>query len=138
MREALCELELPYILQNVGTGSQRTKLLVDSSGFQEVSFSLCRISTLFTIFSQSLFFVCLEMYFSACHNAASYACRLHLLMITVPYNTLKVLEPNLEAVLTSSYSHYKCFPCMYLLSICLCHEKITNKKYSFIFLCIYY
>jgi len=79
VREALCELELPYILQNVGTGSQRTKLLGDASGFQEVSFSLCRISTLFTIFlvSQSLFFVCVEMYFSACHNAASYACCLH-------------------------------------------------------------
>ncbi|KAJ6877777.1 hypothetical protein NC651_030506 [Populus alba x Populus x berolinensis] len=38
VREALCELELPYILQNVGTGSQRTKLLVDSSGFQEVPY----------------------------------------------------------------------------------------------------
>ncbi|KAJ6763539.1 THIOREDOXIN FAMILY PROTEIN [Salix purpurea] len=38
VREALCELELPYILQNVGTGSQRTKLLVDVSGFQEVPY----------------------------------------------------------------------------------------------------
>lgn len=38
VREALCELELPYILQNVGTGSQRTKLLVDASGFQEVPY----------------------------------------------------------------------------------------------------
>ncbi|KAJ6693144.1 hypothetical protein OIU85_003955 [Salix viminalis] len=38
VREALCELELPYILQNVGTGSQRTNLLVDVSGFQEVPY----------------------------------------------------------------------------------------------------
>ncbi|KAJ6360578.1 hypothetical protein OIU77_004573 [Salix suchowensis] len=38
VREALCELELPYVLQNVGTGSQRTKLLVDVSGFQEVPY----------------------------------------------------------------------------------------------------
>lgn len=38
VREALCELELPYILQNVGTGSHRTKLLVDASGFQEVPY----------------------------------------------------------------------------------------------------
>lgn len=36
VREALCELELPYILQNVGNGSPRTKLLVDISGSKEV------------------------------------------------------------------------------------------------------
>lgn len=37
VREALCELELPYILQNVGEGSLRSKLL-DASGCKEVSF----------------------------------------------------------------------------------------------------
>ncbi|EOY17051.1 Thioredoxin family protein isoform 5, partial [Theobroma cacao] len=37
VREALCELELPYILQNVGEGSRRTKLLLDASGSKEVS-----------------------------------------------------------------------------------------------------
>lgn len=36
VREALCELELPYILQNVGDGSSRTKLLVDITGSKEV------------------------------------------------------------------------------------------------------
>lgn len=36
VREALCELELPYILQNVGQGSLRSKLLVDASGSKEV------------------------------------------------------------------------------------------------------
>ncbi|KDP45650.1 hypothetical protein JCGZ_17257 [Jatropha curcas] len=38
IREALCELELPYILQNVGAGSKRAKLLLDVSGSQEVPF----------------------------------------------------------------------------------------------------
>lgn len=38
VREALCELELPYILQNVGNGSPRTKLLVDISGSKEVPY----------------------------------------------------------------------------------------------------
>ncbi|KAF2296947.1 hypothetical protein GH714_013469 [Hevea brasiliensis] len=38
VREALCELELPYILQNVGAGSQRTNLLLEVSGSQEVPF----------------------------------------------------------------------------------------------------
>lgn len=36
VREALCELELPYILQNVGEGSLRSKILVDASGSKEV------------------------------------------------------------------------------------------------------
>ncbi|XVF30152.1 hypothetical protein REPUB_Repub16aG0032600 [Reevesia pubescens] len=38
VREALCELELPYILHNVGEGSQRTKLLLDASGSKEVPY----------------------------------------------------------------------------------------------------
>ncbi|XP_004301462.1 PREDICTED: uncharacterized protein LOC101297355 [Fragaria vesca subsp. vesca] len=38
VREALCELELPYILQNVGQGSLRSKLLVDASGSKEVPY----------------------------------------------------------------------------------------------------
>ncbi|MBA0659617.1 hypothetical protein Goklo_011732 [Gossypium klotzschianum] len=37
VREALCELELPYILHNVGEGSQRMKLLLKASGSEEVS-----------------------------------------------------------------------------------------------------
>ncbi|GMN45390.1 hypothetical protein TIFTF001_014572 [Ficus carica] len=36
VREALCELELPYILQNVGEGSFRSKFLVDIAGSKEV------------------------------------------------------------------------------------------------------
>ncbi|KAK0603980.1 hypothetical protein LWI29_010844 [Acer saccharum] len=38
VREALCELELPYILHNVGEGSSRTKLLLDASGSEEVPY----------------------------------------------------------------------------------------------------
>ncbi|XP_039688391.1 uncharacterized protein [Medicago truncatula] len=38
VREALCELELPYILQNVGEGSRRMKLLFDASGSKEVPY----------------------------------------------------------------------------------------------------
>ncbi|KAE9614476.1 hypothetical protein Lal_00012331 [Lupinus albus] len=38
VREALCELELPYILQNVGEGSCRMKLLVDTSGSKQVPY----------------------------------------------------------------------------------------------------
>lgn len=38
VREALCELELPYILQNVGDGSPRIKLLIDVSGSKEVPY----------------------------------------------------------------------------------------------------
>ncbi|KAG7015883.1 hypothetical protein SDJN02_20986 [Cucurbita argyrosperma subsp. argyrosperma] len=38
VREALCELELPYILHNVGEGSLRTKLLLDVSGSKEVPY----------------------------------------------------------------------------------------------------
>ncbi|CAL5187299.1 unnamed protein product [Lathyrus oleraceus] len=38
VREALCELELPYILQNVGEGSRRTKLLLDAAGSKEVPY----------------------------------------------------------------------------------------------------
>ncbi|XP_057983662.1 uncharacterized protein LOC131168340 [Malania oleifera] len=38
VREALCELELPYILQNMGEGSWRTKLLLEASGSKEVPF----------------------------------------------------------------------------------------------------
>ncbi|KAA8538760.1 hypothetical protein F0562_028345 [Nyssa sinensis] len=38
VREALCELELPYILQNVGTGSPRTRLLLETSGSKEVPY----------------------------------------------------------------------------------------------------
>ncbi|GFQ00620.1 lysine histidine transporter-like 5 [Phtheirospermum japonicum] len=38
VREALCELELPYILQNVGRGSTRAKLLYEISGSNEVPY----------------------------------------------------------------------------------------------------
>jgi anaphase-promoting complex subunit 7 len=38
VRETLCELEIPYILQNVGEGSLRTKLLLDTSGSKEVPY----------------------------------------------------------------------------------------------------
>ncbi|KAL5559843.1 hypothetical protein UlMin_036054 [Ulmus minor] len=38
VREALCELEIPYILQNVGEGSFRSKLLVDTIGSKEVPY----------------------------------------------------------------------------------------------------
>lgn len=38
VREALCELELPYILQNVGEGSSRSKFLVNAVGSKEVSY----------------------------------------------------------------------------------------------------
>lgn len=38
VREALCELELPYILQNVGEGSHRMKLLLDAYGSKEVPY----------------------------------------------------------------------------------------------------
>jgi anaphase-promoting complex subunit 7 len=38
VHEALCELELPYILQNVGEGSRRMKLLLEASGSKEVRF----------------------------------------------------------------------------------------------------
>ncbi|CAA0837665.1 Thioredoxin family protein [Striga hermonthica] len=38
VREALCELELPYILQNVGQGSRRAKLLHEISGSKQVPY----------------------------------------------------------------------------------------------------
>ncbi|KAL7081153.1 hypothetical protein ACP275_14G021400 [Erythranthe tilingii] len=38
VREALCELELPYILQSVGQGSKRAKLLYEMSGSKEVPY----------------------------------------------------------------------------------------------------
>ncbi|KAM4068429.1 hypothetical protein ACB094_12G011100 [Castanea mollissima] len=38
VREALCELELAYILHNVGEGSTRTKLLLDASQSKEVPY----------------------------------------------------------------------------------------------------
>ncbi|CAL1409916.1 unnamed protein product [Linum trigynum] len=38
VREALCELEIPYILRNVGSGSRSTKSLLDVYGSQEVPF----------------------------------------------------------------------------------------------------
>lgn len=38
VREALCELELPYILQNVGDGSKQKKLLLEASGSEEVPY----------------------------------------------------------------------------------------------------
>ncbi|GAV79360.1 GST_N_3 domain-containing protein [Cephalotus follicularis] len=38
VREALCELELAYFLQNVGQGSQRIKLLLEASGSKEVPY----------------------------------------------------------------------------------------------------
>ncbi|XP_062097497.1 uncharacterized protein LOC133803461 isoform X1 [Humulus lupulus] len=36
VREALCELEVPYILQNVGEGSSRSKILISAIGSKEV------------------------------------------------------------------------------------------------------
>nr|GMD24563.1 uncharacterized protein LOC109171805 [Ipomoea batatas] len=38
VREALCELELPYILHNVGNGSRRENLLLEKSGKSEVPY----------------------------------------------------------------------------------------------------
>ncbi|KAL0351278.1 UNVERIFIED_CONTAM: hypothetical protein Scaly_1516500 [Sesamum calycinum] len=38
VREALCELELPYVLQSVGNGSKRAKLLYEMSGSEEVPY----------------------------------------------------------------------------------------------------
>nr|GMD21620.1 putative thioredoxin-like protein [Ipomoea batatas] len=38
VREALCELELPYILHNVGNGSRRANLLLEKSGKSEVPY----------------------------------------------------------------------------------------------------
>lgn len=38
VREALCELELPYILQNVGQGSNQIKSLLQASGSTEVPY----------------------------------------------------------------------------------------------------
>ncbi|KAI4388892.1 hypothetical protein MLD38_001181 [Melastoma candidum] len=38
VREALCELELPYILQNAGEGSVREKFLVELSGSKQVPY----------------------------------------------------------------------------------------------------
>ncbi|KMZ72564.1 Glutathione S-transferase domain-containing protein [Zostera marina] len=42
VREALCELELPYILHNAGKGSSRYDLLVKSSGSSEVPYLIDR------------------------------------------------------------------------------------------------
>ncbi|KAJ8618686.1 hypothetical protein MRB53_014872 [Persea americana] len=38
VREALCELELPYILHNVGEGSPKSDLLIQKSGSKEVPY----------------------------------------------------------------------------------------------------
>ncbi|KAL6845790.1 hypothetical protein ACP4OV_024365 [Aristida adscensionis] len=38
VREALCELELPYVLQNVGEGSKKMDLLVGKSGSKQVPY----------------------------------------------------------------------------------------------------
>ncbi|KAJ0977216.1 hypothetical protein J5N97_012690 [Dioscorea zingiberensis] len=38
VREALCELELPYILHNVGQGSSKSELLVKLSGSEEIPY----------------------------------------------------------------------------------------------------
>ncbi|KAK4385578.1 hypothetical protein Sango_2681800 [Sesamum angolense] len=38
LRAALCELELPYVLQSVGNGSKRAKLLYEMSGSEEVPY----------------------------------------------------------------------------------------------------
>lgn len=40
VREALCELELPYTLQSVGQGSNRERQLIEISGSKEVSLCL--------------------------------------------------------------------------------------------------
>lgn len=39
VREALCELELPYVLYNIGEGSTRMKSLLNASGSNKVYFS---------------------------------------------------------------------------------------------------
>lgn len=38
VREALCELELPYILRNIGEGSSNAELIVMASGSKEVPY----------------------------------------------------------------------------------------------------
>ncbi|KAK3142523.1 hypothetical protein QOZ80_4BG0347640 [Eleusine coracana subsp. coracana] len=38
VREALCELELPYVLQNVGEGSSKMDLLIKKSGSKQVPY----------------------------------------------------------------------------------------------------
>ncbi|KAL1196015.1 hypothetical protein V5N11_021706 [Cardamine amara subsp. amara] len=38
VREALCELELPYVLHNIGEGSARMRLLLNASGSNKVPF----------------------------------------------------------------------------------------------------
>uniref|UniRef100_A0A0C9RQ24 TSA: Wollemia nobilis Ref_Wollemi_Transcript_26295_1278 transcribed RNA sequence n=1 Tax=Wollemia nobilis TaxID=56998 RepID=A0A0C9RQ24_9CONI len=38
VREALCELELPYILHNVGKGSSKTKILLELTGSEKVPY----------------------------------------------------------------------------------------------------
>jgi anaphase-promoting complex subunit 7 len=38
VREALCELELPYVLHNIGEGSTRMKSLLNASGSNKVPF----------------------------------------------------------------------------------------------------
>ncbi|QHO44309.1 uncharacterized protein DS421_5g170100 [Arachis hypogaea] len=48
VREALCELELPYTLQNVGEGSRQIKLLLDASGSKEVRFRSTKLLTSLT------------------------------------------------------------------------------------------
>ncbi|KAK3034099.1 hypothetical protein RJ639_034079 [Escallonia herrerae] len=40
VREALCELELPYILQNVGEGSPRTEFLLQTSGSKQIPYMI--------------------------------------------------------------------------------------------------
>lgn len=44
VREALCELELPYVLQNVGEGSSQMDLLLRISGSKEVKRAILCIS----------------------------------------------------------------------------------------------
>jgi len=44
VREALCELELPYVLHNIGEGSTRMKSLLNASGSNKVHFLVRSLS----------------------------------------------------------------------------------------------
>ena len=45
VREALCELELPYVLQNVGEGSSKMGALLRISGSKQVRLAICHVTT---------------------------------------------------------------------------------------------
>ena len=45
VREALCELELLYVLQNVGEGSSKMDALLRISGSKQVRLAICHVTT---------------------------------------------------------------------------------------------